>query len=217
MQLNAAGCSLDIINYWAIKNGSYQDFVGGDKYTLIPQQCVILFPDRFGKDVRGAFKTAVGCLVRAPAGFYFTTGSFSITMWTVMTHSAAVHMIQFGNGDWSDNVHVVTNNPGVCSHSTYFQILSGASYNLACSSSRFEKGVWYHFAITYDVTSLTSTIYVNGKFVGGSSGQQQLRNLTRSNNYFGHDWMFDEVKIHGRSLSAKEVWSDFVYNQSYVL
>jgi hypothetical protein len=78
-------------------------------------------------------------------------------------------------------------------------------------------------AVTYNVSSLSGKLYVNGNQTVSTSGLGQVENVTRVNNYFGHsnfakygDVMFDEIKFHGRALSALEIWNDKLNNQSYI-
>jgi hypothetical protein len=143
-------------------------------------------------------------------------------MWIKMVNANASVLMDFSNGVSSDNVHFVTYNPGVCSFPAYFQVLSNASYSMACMQ-QFPSGVWLHVTVTYSILNLTSSAYVNGSLITSVGSQMQLRNLTRGTNYFGANswgmygnWMFDEVKFHSRVLSAQEVWNDMTYGKSYI-
>jgi hypothetical protein len=70
--LNSAGYTLSIANYWAIINGSLQDYISGN--TLTTTGAVALVPDRLGNAL-GSFQTPSNSYARAPASLYFASGS----------------------------------------------------------------------------------------------------------------------------------------------
>jgi hypothetical protein len=85
----------------------------------------------------------------------------------------------------------------------------------------FTLNAWNHLAIAYDMPSLTTSVFVNGVLSASAGGQVQVRNVTRTSNYFGYsgtyvNMMYDEIKFHGRALTAQEVLNDFNYNNSYI-
>jgi hypothetical protein len=228
--INPAGVRLDIVNYWAVINGSFQDFVGGSAYTLTPVGGLVkLVPDRFGKDTEGAFQTpgSTSSYVQAPAGIYFA-GSFSITMWIKLVGDSTI-LFNFGATKFMGNVQVVSNS-GPCESYMAFQLVGYSETNNNNYSSTcllilksFLVGGWFHFAATYNLSSLTSSLYLNGELSVNTSGQLPVRNVTRYQNYFGYDqwgyagaFIYDEIKFHGRTLSPQEVLDDYKYNKSYI-
>jgi hypothetical protein len=222
--INSAGYALSITNYWPITNGSYADCVGGRDLSVIGS--VTQGNDRLN-NLQASFQTSPNNYAQAPAGLYFTTGSFSITMWiqSSVNNAYQTPLFEFSNGASSDNVHFDANIYGEgCASGAYFQIFSGSSDSKVCTIFAFTVGMWYHISVTYNVTSLTGKIYVNGVLTGAGT-LNQIQNLTRSQNYFGKNvWavnqfgnlMFDEIKFHGRVLSAAEVLGDYAYNKSYI-
>jgi hypothetical protein len=185
---------------------------------------VSLIADRLGNAI-GSFQTVSNSFATAPPGYYFTSGSFSITMWVNIVNSSSVVLFDFGNGDPADNVDMVTNQPGYCPSVAFFQVYSNSSGNFTCFPSALPVGVWLHLAFTYNITSLTASAYVNGNLTVSAGSQYTIRNVTRNSNNFGANslgefpgnYKFDEIKFHSRVLSAQEVLNDFAYNQSYVL
>jgi hypothetical protein len=205
------------MNYWAVINGSLTDYVGGMSLTKVGS--VALVADRLGNAL-GAFQTVSNSYAQAPAGNYFNTGSFSITIWTNKMDTIGQVWMDFANGQASDNVILVSNHPSVCSYAISLEAYN-TGYSLYCSGLLSTVGAWTHVAATYNLTSQVGSVYVNGLFVGSGTGL--VRNLTRLYNYFGHDaWngfanlQFDEIKFHGRVLTAQEVLADFYNNASYI-
>jgi hypothetical protein len=201
----------------AAGSGAYTDYVGGMSLSTVGNITVIA--DRLG-NANGSFLTpgTAGNYVTAPAGNYFNTSSFSITMW-VNQVTTSVTMFDFGNGGSSDNVQFILNYPVP---NTYYSIYNGATERTIYSSFTFPVGAWTHLALTYNASNLTASLYVNGNLTG-TGNSVPFTNLRRQLNYFGHssyNWysnvMFDEIKFHGRSLTQQEIRNDFVYNQSYI-
>jgi hypothetical protein len=222
--LNAAGYALSINNYWAVIGGSFQDYVGGQ--NLNPVGGVILAADRLG-NANGSFQTPSNSYALAPPGIYFPAGnSFSITMWVLwVTNTGVAPFMDFGNGPAADNIYIVGNSPTACSLSVYWSVYQNTLFNLSCPTTvvYYVTNVWYHMAFTYSWPNLTSSIYFNGVRYGSKGSQYQIRNVTRLNNTFGRDswgnytnWRFDEIKFHGKELSAAEVANDYGYSQSYI-
>jgi hypothetical protein len=205
---------MSITNYWAIIAGSSTDYVAGGSLTL--PGTAALVADRFG-NANGSFQVA-STPATAAAAIYFPGASFSITFWLVSLGSSSMPIIDFGNGGNSDDIYFVINNPNVCSsYSTYFQLLQSSSQTFVCSSFTFSTSVWYHVALTYNLSSLSGYVYVNGVLkTSNLGGMGSVRNVTRSSNYFGRNCILDDIKFHSRILTAQEVLNDYVYNQSYI-
>jgi hypothetical protein len=103
-----------------------------------------------------------------------------------------------------------------------FLRLPGTAHSELCTTSQFPIGAWTHLAITYDYSTTTVTLYINGVSVSSASSLSIL-GVTRTMNYFGKDaysnwgnWKFDEIKIHSRVLTATEVLTDKNYGLSYI-
>jgi hypothetical protein len=214
--LSAAGANLSITNYWPIINGSFTDYVGG--MSLTPMGSVASISDRFNNS-NSSFETVSSSYAQAPAGTYFPGTSFSVTMWIKIPLAQSYSAVwDFGNGANSNNIFFsISTNGGVMS------VFSGATPTSISQTSPFPMGSWMHLSATYNVSSLTSKIYVNGNQTQSSPSQAQLQNVTRLYNFFGHnswghsdDVLFDEIKFHGRVLTAQEVWNDMINNQSYI-
>jgi hypothetical protein len=221
--LNAAGSLLGITNYWPIINYTYLDV---SAQNLSPVGSVAVVNDRLG-NANSAFQTPLNSYAQAPSGLYFTSGSFSVTMWIQNQNSGNLKaLFDFGNGN-VDNVGFFSNVAAsgmACSPSTSYFQLTTTAYTLACSSASFTNGVWYHLALVSNMASLTSYIYVNVALVTTAGSQLAIRNLTRSSNYFGYSgfningyWLFDEIKLHGKVLTAQDVLNDFNKNQTYLM
>jgi hypothetical protein len=157
-----------IVNYWPMlaDSGFYSDYVGGMSLSTVGSVSVVA--DRFG-NANSSFQTpgTAGNYVQAPAGYYFSTGSFSITMWVNQVTSTAT-LFDFANGAPSNNIHFVLNYASTCL--TYFEIYtSGSTCQRTCSSKTFPVGAWTHLAITYNASNLTSSLYLNGNFTGSAN------------------------------------------------
>jgi hypothetical protein len=195
---------------------------------LSPVGGVTLVTDRLTNS-QGSFQTPSNSYAQAPSGLYFASGSFTITMWLQNQNSGNYKsLFGFSSGVGTDDVAFITNLPGggYCSpYPSYMQFdTTGGAYSQACSTASFTNGLWYHVAFVGNNTSLTSYIYVNGTLVTTAGSQLALRNVTRTFNYFGKDgfgnygnWLFDEIKFHGRALTAQEVLNDFNKNQTYLI
>jgi hypothetical protein len=229
--LSSAGYALSISNYWAIINGSYTDYISGR--NLQPLSGVTLGTDRLGKDTQGAFQTygSSTSYVTAPAGNYFSSGSFTITVWVNWMFNSGTLMqplFDFNSAFGTDDIYFQINQAGSCPTSnSWAQIFGGAAGTTCatvCPTSEMftTTGVWTHLTLAYDSASQWACIYKNGNlavcsFVG------QVRNVSRVNNYFGYSsWNYfsyvklDEIKFHSRLLNATEVMSDYTYNKSYI-
>jgi hypothetical protein len=194
--------------------------VGGA--TLTPQGGVIFVPDRLG-NTQGSFQTPSSSYAQAPVGIYFPGTSFSITMWLNIANLSSRALFDFCISGGSDNI-VLTSNTGGTPNS-FWQIYNGGSSSYVAVPV-FTPGVWYHLALTYNISSLTVYVYLNGNLTMSAGSQVAIRNVTRIYNYFGYssfgtttfgNYMFDEIKIHGRALTAQEVLNDYAYNQSYIV
>jgi hypothetical protein len=218
---------MSIVNYWAIINGSYQDFVGGSAYTLTPMSGVALIPDRFG-NAQGSFQTQdmSNSCVAAPAGLYFASGSFSVTMWINWMATSANHQPLFDFGTNTLGVNDVIFQLIVqtyCSDKSYMSLaLTSSSHVEVCTTSSISVGVWTHLAVTYSIATTAINIYLNG-VPSGNLNTLTIQNVTRTKNFFGYNnWgdtvkaNFDEIKFHSRVLSSAEVLSDYNFNQSYI-
>jgi hypothetical protein len=201
------------------------DYVSGQ--NLSPVGGVTLVTDRLGNS-QGSFQTPSNSYAQAPSGLYFASGSFSMTMWLQNQNSGTQKsLFGFCNGGGTDDVVFVSNiaQGSTCNtYSSYYQFdTTGGAYSLACSTASFTNGAWYHLALVSNASSNTNYIYVNGALVTTAGSQLTLRNVTRTSNYFGTDgWnnygnrMLDEIKIHGRVLTAQEVLNDFNKTQTYL-
>jgi hypothetical protein len=220
--LNSSGVNLDIVNYWPVIAGTYYDYVGGDDLKSNGAAFANV-ADRLA-NANGAFQTAgAASYAYAPTDFYFKGSSFSITMWVNMPITAQKVLMDFSNSVSGNNVIIATNTAGTCTSKAFMQVFNNAVSSTTCSSASGATNTWYHLATTYNILTLTSTIYVNGVLIGSTGTQQQVRNVSRNNNYFGRDsagnhgnFRFDEIKFHSRELSAAEVSSDYANNRSYI-
>jgi hypothetical protein len=207
--LSATGVSLSITYYWAIIAGSYTDYIAGKDLTA--NGGVTLVTDHTGSDTSGAFQTdgSTG-YASAPSGIYFPAASFSITLWAYQI-TTSFTMFDFTVDSANDHVEYTTSYPSFCSTGSMVHLYSGGVANNFCTTSQFPTGVWTHLAITYDYSTTTVTLYINGVSVD-SANSLNIRGVTRTINYFGRDsynnwgnWKLDEIKIHSRVLTATEV------------
>jgi hypothetical protein len=217
--LALAGFNLNIINYWAVINGLYIDFISAA--NLVPG-CSTLLSDRFG-NANGAFSTASSCRVTAPTFNYFNgAGPFSITMWLYMNSASQRGIMDF-TYNINDDIVISAFSTTFCSSPATklgWSVYQGGSGSSVCLTPSISTAVWTHVAVTY--SSGTQCVYLNG---GGGCVYtgRMINSYSRNYNYFGYNtwgqygsYGMDEIKFHGRVLSAAEIASDRAYGQSYI-
>ena len=97
---------------------------------------------------------------------------------------------------------------------------SGGAYNTNTlfSNDTISDGVWYHVAVTYDATSQTATLYINGAANGSTSGIPSPEAYCSSPSpiaigggsgvgVFGFQGYLDEVNVYNYALSPTQISS----------
>gem|GEM_PF-2090209 len=135
----------------------------------------------------------------APSGMSDFTAGFTYTGWAYWASTGSyARLFDFGNGSPSDNLYFSRSGTAATGEAlSYYNTSSnGAAYGTSLST-----GVWAHFAVTFNGNSLK--VYKNGSLSASGTLTIPIRNVTRSNNYFGRsNWAdayfqgkYDEVAI----------------------
>jgi hypothetical protein len=213
--LSAAGYALSLTNYWPIINGSYTDYVGGK--SLTPNGVITLSADRLNSDSSGCFRVTntPTSYASAPGGYYFTSMSFTITMWLNPLGGGGI--FDFSN---SGSYHLHLNyNGGQAFFEMYHPDGSQPRTGYLTTAQLPYNNTWSHVAITYSLATNTTLFYVNGNVgANNTGGMGSFDNVSRSDIWFGKnawggaaDAKFDEIKFHARVLSAQEILNDKTY------
>jgi hypothetical protein len=216
--LDLTGYSLNIINYWAVTNSLYIDFISRADFS---PTCNVLVTDRLG-NANDAFSTASYCYLTAPTFNYFNgVGPCSVTMWLYMISASQRGIFDFSYNYW-DDIIISSSSSTFCSSGvnfgwTIYQYYT--PYSL-CTTPNLAAGVWTHVAVTF--TSGTQCVYLNGAGSCSSTGAN-MNSYARNYNYIGYntwgqygDFLMDEIKFHSRVLSSTEINNDMNYGKSYI-
>ena len=98
-------------------------------------------------------------------------------------------------------------------------IWNASSYQHTASSQVIpQTGIWYHIAMTYDMTTdHIVRLYVNGTLAANwtAIGPTKIPNKVDVGGRNPNNWYFngtiDEVRIYNRALSADEIWNHYVH------
>jgi hypothetical protein len=149
-------------------------------------------------------------------GIYFNH-SFTIEGWVyVNSYANWSRLIDFGNFH-TDNIILAVNNGGIQGHPIFE--FNGGYDGQVLSSSQIPLGEWVHLSATYNYTSRTGTLYMNGIQVGQSTSSSQLtQNVNRNQCYIGKsNWGADdnlegavgELAIYPFAMSGTEVLAQY--------
>jgi hypothetical protein len=161
--------------------------------------------DRFGNpnsalDLNGGW-------TQLPAGIYFNTPEFSVSLW-VYPQSVPLYsrILDFANGQ-SDNVLVTILYPN-------FDIYSGVTGAISVKSfQNVTFNQWQFLTFTFD--GIRGNVYLNGNLVGNKTiTQYTMSAISRTNCYFGRSaWptdgytssYLDDIRFYNVSLTQSEV------------
>jgi hypothetical protein len=98
-------------------------------------------------------------------------------------------------------------------------IWNASNYQHTASSQVIpQTGIWYHIAMTYDMTTdHIVRLYVNGTLAANwtAIGPTKIPNKVDVGGRNPNNWYFngtiDEVRIYNRALSADEIWNHYVH------
>jgi len=151
----------------------------------------------------------------APDGVW-VSGDFTIEAWVrVRSHKDWSRLIDFGNGEYSDNV-VLALSSGV-SGKPVFAVEAGTNHQQLTADNPLPLNQWVHLAATLNTNTATATLYSNGVAVKSVTGWEPPRAVTRTNNFIGRsNWgadayanaVFDEIRIWNRARSGEEIAAD---------
>jgi len=109
---------------------------------------------------------------------------------------------------------------------SFVSVRSTANSDWKTPSNSASFGSWYHFAVTYDSASTSNlpTFYVNGALVAttvqaapsgtqpSNAGTGYIGNRAAADRYF--NGLIDDLRIYNRALSASEINSLYIGNQT---
>jgi RHS repeat-associated protein len=150
-----------------------------------------------------------------------TNGGFTIEGWAMNYDSAARPVLEWGSQS-TYGVHVWMNWPS--SGTLYANVMdtSGVSHTLQSSSGLFGANAFQHVALTWDRSTATAKLYLNGNVVGTTSTASTTPQ-TSLDFYLGYrpyssgtpfNGVIDEVSLYNRALAANEVQSVYFATSS---
>ena len=148
-----------------------------------------------------------GGYLKVPPGVYFS-GDLTVIAWVYLKQNISLNsrIIDFSNGNYSDNVCMVMNSY----FSTTIRLNSTIGSGLS-TSSPLVTNQWYHFAFTLNGTN--GIIYINGTLVKTSSSFLVPRGVNRTVNFIGNvspNSTYDDIKIYHGALSAAQILNDYI-------
>ena len=181
---------------------------GGMNYSFVP--------DRFNNP-NSAISFNNGYL-QAPPGIYFS-GDFTITAWIYLkNHYTGQTILEFGNGNNSDNIVFQIDNAAVGSLRG-FVIKSSTQYYMDTAIIVSNLNQWYYVAFT--LSGNIGSIYVNG-VLSKSSSLSKINSVARAVNFIGRNTygdttinaVYDEIKIYQGAMSAAAIQTDYTNSSS---
>lgn len=135
-------------------------------------------------------------------------GEFSVSAWVYLNNNSSnwQRLIDFGNGQWNNNLIV-----GWVNQKMFVEGYNGSTSQKVYSTENFPQGQWVHVVAAIDAVGNT-TIYWNGE-VKGTGRTIVPPMLSRSNQYLGKsNWpdpyfggKIDEVRLYSRALADSDV------------
>ncbi len=220
---NLANLSTDqyLTHYWSFVYGSMRDVIGSADMT---QGSLTSFTtDRFG-NVNSSLALNGGW-THVPAGIYFDTPEFTISVWVYPINvGSASRIVDFANGPSSDNILLSLAYGNTLK--PYFVIFSGSTSIFSIISSKpIILNQWQFLTGTFNGTN--ARVYLNGTLVAETNSQSYTRpfNLSRSNCYIGRSaWSgdgysssyLDVLRFYNKSLTHEEILELMNYNKSKI-
>jgi hypothetical protein len=206
------GYDSTLTNYWPVRNGLMNDYVGGADLTC---QSPMFAADRLG-NAQSALRTNTTYTYNAPTGTYFV-GDMTVTAWWYVRNCV----------DWSGFMSFVVNGQytigmAITSGTTCIPFVNVAyggpviSGSNPLSNTAITKNKWMHTAFT--ITGSTLVIYINGISVASTPTYTAI-NTSTTTNVFGWsaDFDFNEIKFFSRGLTQQQIVNDMNLNQSYII
>ena len=188
--------------YWNM-NGNWNDASGFDHHGAIygdPQ-----FIDRGITAPHSAHFDGIGDKMFVPSSFTMPTGDFSISAWIKADSfdQAPQNMIAYNESYKNSGFRLGVSRGGKVS---FWTTESGGSINV--STPPITPGSWNYVTVTYDATTTTSNIYLNGKLAMSGSGIYTPSSAGMSiGNGGGWTWKgdLDEIAIFSTVLSDGDI------------
>ena len=143
-------------------------------------------------------------------------GEITVEGWVYPTaHQNWQRMIDFGNGEYADNIILAASN-GTTGKPAFDVYIGGTVYT-ATSPDAISLNSW-HFLVGV-LGGGRVKLYVDNVLKGDVAGPSGLNNLIRTNNYIGRsNWsadaffkgLIDEVRIYNRALSESEIQDHYL-------
>jgi len=174
--------------------------------------------DRFGN--ANSALALNGGWTQVPAGVYFDTPGFTISVWVYPQQiGASARVIDFGNGAYGDNVALAFSLGGGKSWYFYLDWTNYESYYVVA------ENVWQLLTFTFD--GQNAYVYINGSIVYQQSAVYTMPVLTRTNCYIGQsNWvdygdgysssLLDDLRFYSKSLSQTEIIQLMNFQSSYL-
>jgi len=139
-----------------------------------------------------------------PVGTYFEGGSFSVEAWVnLKSHNPNQRLVDFGNGPGADNVFVALSDGS--SGKPKLGIVRGGVEQSITATNALTLGGWVHLSVTYDSSSITGSIYVNG-ILDGIGSLHPPEAVVRTRNLIGRS-NNDTDSSTDAAIDTLRVWS----------
>ncbi|MEM4736487.1 MAG: DUF2341 domain-containing protein [Nitrososphaeria archaeon] len=175
--------------------------------------------------IAGKFNKGINCngggYVTLGSNTAFDSSSFTYTFWI---KTGVLGANQYSNIILGRENYTVSGfRAGLDNSGRVYFWTTQSGGTLSLISNRSVTGDWHHVAVTYDSTSSTGTIYIDGKKDVTATGTYivptgvslvlngGIGGTTRSNS------LFDEFKFYSSALSSNEIQIDYNRNASFVM
>ena len=197
-----------LTHYWPFFDGKMNDEIGTAHMT---QGSLTSFvSDRFGN--ANSALALNGGWTQVPSGVYFDSTAFSISVWVYPQQvSSYSRIIDFGNGQSSDNILFALSNGNTLQ--PYFYFFNGSITLFSTTSKQnLTLNEWQFLTATFNSTHLS--IYLNAKLTACPYNKKTLSYVLRTKCYIGKsNWagdgysysILDDLRFYNKSLSQTEI------------
>ncbi|MGJ4746169.1 LamG domain-containing protein [Leptospira sp. SA-E8] len=214
VQLTLLDSSIGLVHYWPL-DGDAKDIVGGLDLTAV-SGTPTLTTDRFGFSGRAYYYDGGGAYhqssTNGPTFFTGNVSSFTVSAWVKgkfppgnngnefmflsQGSGFGLQLYALSAGSCSGRLRAFTNNGG------------SGDVDVSTACGQYPEEIWYHMVFTWDIQTLTASLYVNNVLV--SSGTYGSNRPWATNNFFQlgrsnlssqlFEGSVDDVRIYNRVI-----------------
>ncbi|MEI1276930.1 LamG domain-containing protein [Leptospira venezuelensis] len=207
--------SIGLVHYWPL-DGDLKDKVGGLDLTAVGGTTPIITADRFGIPGRAYYYDGGGgyheSIAQGPLFFDGTVSSFTVSAWVkgkfppgnngsefiFLSQGAGLglQLYAFSPSSCNGRIRAFTNNGG------------SGDVDVGTDCGIYPENLWYHMVFTWDIRTLTGSLYVNNVLVGSGTFGVNRPWATNSTFQLGRSDLssqlfeggIDEVRIYNRAI-----------------